>query len=583
MRLINTECLRLEEYIDNNIPPYAILSHTWEDEEVTLQDWSDLETRSSKKGYTKIRDTCAQALKDGYRYVWVDTNCIDKTSSAELSEAINSMFEWYHKAEVCYAYLVDIETTPDMPLEGDLGRCRWFSRGWTLQELLAPERVLFYARGWSFIGSKATLRYHISKITSIDERFLAYEPSKQKTLHNSRLPSNTPDFISALHQASVAEKMSWLANRATTRAEDMAYCMLGIFEINMPLLYGEGQKAFLRLQEEILKVSEDHTIFCWFPTDGEEGNDGDIMSCLSPKPQYFGRSRAYRPLRHDDEPTPYSMTNVGLLMNLPIVYTALANIFIAIIEVYSLETGTENWVGIPLKGDLKSRKFYRSSFPRIPILLARGTENQPREKMFMQTKINVPVEIRGYSRRLRYMLNAIGGYGRQNEQGPFILLTFERRISAEVSQLQHNNHSSGHGSPVELFDATIRLDNGAVHICTVKTPTPGVFAEFSFDGQDTPSSILLAASPEPPFLLHYTAIEPHEFHAPGRLANRNGQLPNIIKKYSTMCWQTDNDGVVEADLLLRTAGLAITTSPIVPDPSVGLPPCSIHVHITKLE
>jgi len=169
--------------------------------------------------------------------------CIDKTSSAELSEAINSMFRWYQKASVCYAYLADVlkDTDPDKDPE-EFSRSRWFTRGWTLQELVAPKNVVFYSRSWKNIGTKERLCNTISTITGIDIDTLLGEDVT---------------FVS------VANKMSWASGRRTTRTEDMAYCLLGIFDVNMPLLYGEGKKAFLRLQEEILRSSYDHSLFAW--------------------------------------------------------------------------------------------------------------------------------------------------------------------------------------------------------------------------------------------------------------------------------------------------------------------------------
>jgi hypothetical protein len=164
--------------------------------------------------------------------------CIDKGSSAELSEAINSMFRWYERAVVCYVYLSDIHSTE----ASDINTAKWFRRGWTLQELLAPATVRFYTASWNFIGTKLDLISTITSVTGIDA----------DTLRGADL-----DHIS------IAKKMSWAATRETTRVEDGAYCLLGIFDVNMPLLYGEAERAFQRLQEEILKVSNDQSLFAW--------------------------------------------------------------------------------------------------------------------------------------------------------------------------------------------------------------------------------------------------------------------------------------------------------------------------------
>lgn len=194
---------------------------------------------AKKPGYTKVAEVCQMARSNGIPYAWVDTCCIDKTSSSELGEAINSMYRWYQQAEVCYAFLPDFDT--DSPLEKALPKCRWFTRGWCLQELLAPKTVLFYDTRWNRIGSKAELTSLISKITLVDEKILI----------DSDLINTVP----------VARRMSWAANRTTTKEEDIAYCLLGIFDVNMPMLYGEGSRAFQRLQEEITKESNDLSIF----------------------------------------------------------------------------------------------------------------------------------------------------------------------------------------------------------------------------------------------------------------------------------------------------------------------------------
>ncbi|KUJ17277.1 HET-domain-containing protein [Mollisia scopiformis] len=241
MRLLNARTRKLREFMGDDTPPYAILSHTWGRDEVTFQDLNLAGSGQDKLGYEKIRKCCEQAIQDGLYWAWVDTCCIDKTSSAELSEAINSMFRWYQKAQVCYVYLSDVSGC-NPPQEEELAQSRWFTRSWTLQELIAPRFVLFYSRIWEHIGTKEQLADIISSITTIDEEDLCG---------------------TSLELVSVAKKMSWAAKRKATRLEDTAYSLLGLFDVNMPLLYGEGQKAFIRLQEEILKSSYDHSLFAW--------------------------------------------------------------------------------------------------------------------------------------------------------------------------------------------------------------------------------------------------------------------------------------------------------------------------------
>ncbi|UQC78662.1 HET domain-containing protein [Colletotrichum lupini] len=283
MRLLNVETRKLQEFVIN-IPRYAILSHTWGDDEVTFQDL-ERPDHTKKRGYTKINGLCCLAAKNGFEWVWVDTCCIDKTSSAELSEAINSMFRWYKESHICYAYLediqpekcpayieddkphndldrVDYEWPSDEPEEYDFpaafvshfGSSRWFTRGWTLQELLAPKNLYFFNAAWKEFGTRSTLAHRIESITSIPARFLRKHPH--------------PDFRSA----KVAVRMSWAARRQTTRVEDVAYSLLGIFDVNMPMLYGEGERSFERLQTEILKQASDDSILAWARKGENESN-----------------------------------------------------------------------------------------------------------------------------------------------------------------------------------------------------------------------------------------------------------------------------------------------------------------------
>ena len=239
--------MQLEEFM-NNPPPYAILSHTWEDGEVTYQDFThpDRYIASTKKGFAKIQQTCQLAKQTDISYTWIDTCCIDKSSSSELTEAINSMFAWYAASEVCYAFLSDLGSTDAVdPLEPvpKLAACRWFSRGWTLQELIAPEVLEFYDKDWILRGTKDSLSKALEAITGIDNQ----------VLRDNAVLTDIP----------VARRMSWAASRRTTRVEDIAYCLLGIFDVSMPMLYGEGERAFVRLQEEIAKEMNDLTLFAW--------------------------------------------------------------------------------------------------------------------------------------------------------------------------------------------------------------------------------------------------------------------------------------------------------------------------------
>ncbi|KAI5801991.1 hypothetical protein FPQ18DRAFT_369647 [Pyronema domesticum] len=222
MRLLNASTLKLKEFY-GRIPKYAILSHTWAEEE-------------------KIWMTCQIASDKGFEYVWIDTCCIDKKSSADLS---------------------------------------WFTRGWTLQELLAPSKVIFYSQDWIELGTKSSLAMEIERITMIDSGALTGEHT-------------------------IVRKMSWAAYRKTTRPEDIAYCLIGIFNINMPILSGEGKRAFHRLQLEIMKLSHDQTLFAWMKPDRDS-------TFLAVSPNEFSYYRDFVACYSDDESPPsYSMTNTGI-------------------------------------------------------------------------------------------------------------------------------------------------------------------------------------------------------------------------------------------------------------------------------
>ena len=245
MRLLHTKLLDFEEFFDSQIPQYAILSHRWAEKEVTFQDF-EIGKQQIWPGFVKIRDCCAVAFSQGLDWVWIDTCCIDKKSSAELSEAINSMWRWYREAKECYVYLSDVQWESGMDLQNTLKQSSWFTRGWTLQELLAPSQIVFFDLKWNYISEKKKMLAELSAVTGIGAKYL-----------------------NNISGASVATKMSWVSRRQTSRLEDMAYCLLGIFDINMPLLYGEGRKAFLRLELEILKSSGDESIFAWTSTSNQ--------------------------------------------------------------------------------------------------------------------------------------------------------------------------------------------------------------------------------------------------------------------------------------------------------------------------
>ncbi|KAF4462092.1 het domain [Fusarium albosuccineum] len=299
MRLLSTSKVEVTEVHGADIPEYAILSHTWSDEEILLQDVENSDAYGSpwahvadgafqtlggneKKGLSKMMSSVGLAARKGFQHIWIDTCCIDKTSSAELSEAINSMYQWYAEANICYAYLADVApagTEDPFATRSSFRRSRWFTRGWTLQELIASPQVEFFASDWSHLGSKngdIEFTRLLNQITGIQLDVLTGQMSPQ--------------------EVSLASRMHWAADRETTRVEDIAYCLLGIFDVNMPLLYGEGKRSFIRLQEAILSREEDQSLFAWhFESSAVEeedqtwqiGNSGRLSGLLADSPARF--------------------------------------------------------------------------------------------------------------------------------------------------------------------------------------------------------------------------------------------------------------------------------------------------------
>jgi hypothetical protein len=226
MRLLHAESLELSDF-QRSVPPYAILSDIWgrPEDEVTFPDLVDTGRAKMKPGFAKINGCCRKARQDGIEYVWIDSCCIDKSSSAELSEAINIMYKWYRDSRVCYAYLEDVTRDSCFATCGIEGvrskSIKVFYMRLSLQELMAPVCTLFFNHGWENFAKRASISKALHEITGI--------------------PRDVLHGVSSRHHC-VAQRMFWI-----TRDEDIAYCLLGLSDISMPLLYGQGSKAFIRL------------------------------------------------------------------------------------------------------------------------------------------------------------------------------------------------------------------------------------------------------------------------------------------------------------------------------------------------
>lgn len=350
MRLLNVKTLTFEEFFDKDVPPYGILSHRWTDDEITYKDF----VKGNKKdcsGYKKVLAFCdfvqrrkvagasfidkqsKTAQDDGVPYlistapvhtvrtgcslewVWIDTICIDKRSSQELSEAINSMYSWYHEATECYVYLHDVPqtllTTPGQ-FELAFKTSSWFTRGWTLQELLAPAILIFCDQTWEIVGHLYKNEKSNRARTLPIELSTPGQPLGRAISAITGIESQFLDDRRQIPLASIAHRLSWAAYRQTTRLEDEAYCLLGLLGVNMPMLYGEGRKAFLRLQEELIKRSDDQSIFAWHLDHPGEARSG----ILAPTVSAF---RQCGNISHDPGTltAPFAITNAGLHITAP--------------------------------------------------------------------------------------------------------------------------------------------------------------------------------------------------------------------------------------------------------------------------
>jgi hypothetical protein len=313
MRLLNVYSLDLEVFPSASAPPpYVAISHRWgkEEDEVSFQDILQLATQPSvknKPGFAKILGAVTQAKKHTLDYIWIDTCCIDKTNNVELQEAINSMWTWYQECDRCFVYMNDVPSDqPPDAADSHFSRSQWFTRGWTLPELLAPGKITFFGEDWEKIGKKANrnIMKRIILITGIPEEVLS--------------DGETTSF-------SVATRMTWASRRATTKKEDKAYSLMGIFDITMPIIYGGRENMFVMFQKEIMKRSADQSIFAWAV---ESASPTATAGLLASSPESFADVNEIpgvifvKNFSYMMKPVPppeahYSYTNVGIRITLP--------------------------------------------------------------------------------------------------------------------------------------------------------------------------------------------------------------------------------------------------------------------------
>lgn len=266
--LIQTKNLIKEDFITEVIRTYfryAMLSHKWNIDEPLFNELPNgVFAPGLPPRFSKLRSFCEVAKCLGLGWAWCDTCCINKESSAELDEAITSMFRWYRDSALTIVYFFDISGFS----RDDLIKSKWFKRGWTLQELLAPRVMRFYDRTWT--------------------------PCVRGPAYNHKL---VPEWLHALQCATgippsalqeftpgpdnPREKLRWASARSTTRGEDQAYCLFGIFDLTLQPQYGEGEKAFGRLLAELIRITQDTGLLDW------NGKRSERCSILPASPSGF--------------------------------------------------------------------------------------------------------------------------------------------------------------------------------------------------------------------------------------------------------------------------------------------------------
>ena len=387
MRLLNiNQCLQYNDYRPEDFdvlkrelkqrhePPevhYAIISHVWMDpgndyqNEIMideLKDWEDC-SRRKKRGADKVKGACQAARRWSDRrktwepeakeisHIWLDSCCINQRDQAEVSMSINSMYRWYRQAAVCLVYLSDVRYN----IRGrvNLSMCKWLKRGWTLQELIGSDTVEFFDVDWNRLGNKSSLRNHLATVSGIDEEVLS-DPSR-------------------VGKVSVAQRMSWACKRETRIEEDSAYCLMGLFGVQMPTLYGEGkERAFRRLQEEIIRYSDDHSVFAWLDQSPESYRHraGNARGLLAPYAACFEQTGLYRSLPTPGNARPYAMTNKGLDIDLYLQQHPQEDKYIACLD---CQIDKDHYLGIFLKRiSPESRQYVRTDCHKFCQIRANG-------------------------------------------------------------------------------------------------------------------------------------------------------------------------------------------------------------------
>ena len=312
IRLLNVKNFQFREYDEGNLPAYAILSHVWYNEEKKIELVYDSfeslprnangvpqcpKDQNYAKSHDKIMKTCQETRKLGegsgkrVDFVWIDSICIDKRNAGERDRAIRSMWRFYGDAACCIVWLQDVEWSKNNKPRVDQAfeNARWFSRGWTLQELIAPKIVYFFNRSWDLLGTKWSLAAEITSRTRIERKFL--KPEKARS-------------------ATIAQRLSWAAGRNTTEPEDRVYSLFGLFNVDIEVKYGgpnpreeRYRTAFSLMQKEILRDSTDESLFAWRnPSLKSSGLLAPSIDCFKDSNQivsYHGNDLRTRSVRID--------------------------------------------------------------------------------------------------------------------------------------------------------------------------------------------------------------------------------------------------------------------------------------------